>query len=589
MRLSIQAKTLALFIAIPLVSLGSFLFASSRLFENDKKAYVYSTSYSEARSIGDQISSWIESQVLVLKSLIFLYDPATGRLNSSGQQFFRDSAQIRSFAIYEKKDGGWVLQDSLQKEGVAARDLTVLLGGEGRDKAVQGRVMPLEEPGVFLAGTELKAGARTLFFAGEFQGERLKLLFTEAGEAQRTFWDKGSDLMWTDDREQAARILAHARRNDSLQDGSYEIPDFALYSVVSLEPHPFFILTAVKTDQVMKAKETLIRDSLFLALGLIGIILVVGVVSSNHLTRPLLKLREAVSQVARGEFGVQAEVKAKDEIGDLADGFNIMSAKLSSLVSSEIAKARMEKELETAQAVQNALFPASPMKSEKVTAFADYAPASECGGDLWQGFETEKAFHFVIGDVTGHGAAASLITSAIVGCIHLMKESDPTPDRALSLINEAIHSVALGRMQATLFWGRIDKETREMTFANAGHEAVILQKKDWPREAKKWKELLTLAGPVSKRIGESGGVSYRSETVALDAGDFLVFYTDGIFVRRKSDRDVSEADWMRALARIFAEAEGIEERSRALTAYCQGLERNPEQEDDLTWILIGVA
>ena len=587
MRLSIKAKTLLLFISIPLVTLGSFLFASSRLFESDKKAYVFSASYSEGRGLADQVQSWVDSQLLVLKSLSYFYDFQSNQINPSGKQYFEVSKQVLFFGIYQWVDNQWVKKDALERKPGHETEAFKIAPLESLGKTEKPDILASASPGVFLIATVANQDNNKYLFVEGVASERIGHLFLDPGDTQRIFWVPGKQIMWAEDQEASHEIMQGAQEIDEMNEGSFEIPKKAMVSVVSLQPLPFFVVTSVRMAQAMKAKEALIHNSLFLAFALIGLILIVGVVSSNHLTRPLLQLKEAVSRVARGEFGIQTQVKSKDEIGELASGFNSMSEKLQSLVASEISKARMEKELETAQAVQEGLLPASNIQTENFVAAAYYSPASECGGDLWQYFETADAFHVVVGDVTGHGAAASLITSAIVGCVHSLKESDPSPDEALRKINDAIFSVARGRMQATLFWARIDKKTREMKFANSGHEALVLKNSDWLTGKQTWKELVQLQGEPSRRIGESPKATYVSELQALQPGDSFLLFTDGIYVRKKGNgEDLNESDWMRALSKIFKENPTFDKQAVALRAYCESLPKDKEKEDDLTWVYL---
>ena len=587
MRLSIKVKTLGLFISIPLVTLGSFLFASSRLFESDKKAYVFSASYSEGRGVADQVQGWIDSQLLVLKSLSYFYDFQTNTVNESGKKYFEGSKELLFFGVYQLIDNQWVKKDAIEKKPGNEGEAFKIAPLESLGKTEKPDILASPSPGVFLIATVASQGENKFLFVEGVASDRIGHLFLDPGDTQRVFWNSAKQTMWTEDADSSREIIQGAQDLNGMNEGSFEIPKKAMVSVVSLQPLPYFVVTSVRMEQAMKAKEALIHNSLFLAVALIGLILIVGVVSSNHLTQPLLQLGEAVSRVSRGEFGIQTHVKSKDEIGDLAAGFNSMSERLQNLVASEISKARMAKELETAQAVQEGLLPASYIKTESFVAASYYSPASECGGDLWQYFETPDAFHVVVGDVTGHGAAASLITSAIVGCVHSMKESDPSPDEALRKINDAIFSVARGKMQATLFWVRIDKKTREMKFANSGHEALVLKNSDWLMGKQSWKELVQLQGDPSRRIGEAQKATYKSETQKLEAGDAFIVFTDGIYVRKKANgEDLNESDWMRALSKIFKDNSSFDAQAEALKAYCESLPKDKEKEDDLTWVYL---
>ena len=67
---------------------------------------------------------------------------------------------------------------------------------------------------------------------------------------------------------------------------------------------------------------------LFAALGAVGLSLVLGVLLSRSLTRPLHELTEATAKVADGKLDQQVPVRTKDELGTLADSFNQMMSQL---------------------------------------------------------------------------------------------------------------------------------------------------------------------------------------------------------------------------------------------------------------------
>jgi signal transduction histidine kinase len=73
---------------------------------------------------------------------------------------------------------------------------------------------------------------------------------------------------------------------------------------------------------------TLNRVVLFSAIGALVLAVVLGGILAHSLTRPLRELSTATQAVAQGELGYQVQVHSRDEIGQLADSFNQMSADL---------------------------------------------------------------------------------------------------------------------------------------------------------------------------------------------------------------------------------------------------------------------
>lgn len=70
------------------------------------------------------------------------------------------------------------------------------------------------------------------------------------------------------------------------------------------------------------------RAILLSAVAATTLALVIGAVLARTISQPVRKLKEATHRVAEGELGYQVTVRASDELGDLADSFNQMSADL---------------------------------------------------------------------------------------------------------------------------------------------------------------------------------------------------------------------------------------------------------------------
>ena len=70
------------------------------------------------------------------------------------------------------------------------------------------------------------------------------------------------------------------------------------------------------------------RDILLVTLGLLGVGILFTIILTRILLRPIEKLVEATEQVARGELAQTVDIRSRDEIGDLARGFNQMTLQL---------------------------------------------------------------------------------------------------------------------------------------------------------------------------------------------------------------------------------------------------------------------
>ncbi len=100
--------------------------------------------------------------------------------------------------------------------------------------------------------------------------------------------------------------------------GAYAILPHLGWAVVSEQP----ILLAYKQVSTMERR---------LAFGVIAAVLaalLLAAAFSRGVTRPLKGFIQVALEIAKGHFGVQVQVKAKNELGELAQTFNYMSAQI---------------------------------------------------------------------------------------------------------------------------------------------------------------------------------------------------------------------------------------------------------------------
>ena len=81
-------------------------------------------------------------------------------------------------------------------------------------------------------------------------------------------------------------------------------------------------------DLVGEAVATTRQAFLYAAAGALLLAVVVGLVVSRGLTAPLRKLATAASQMGGGDLSIRAPVRAKGEIGELSQQFNLMAERL---------------------------------------------------------------------------------------------------------------------------------------------------------------------------------------------------------------------------------------------------------------------
>ncbi len=109
------------------------------------------------------------------------------------------------------------------------------------------------------------------------------------------------------------------------------IPMLGTYSP-TLDGRWGVILQKKKSDAFMAVNE-MRGAAMRLGLLLIVISLVVAVFAAKAITRPIVHLTRTARAIARRDFSVRTDVRSRTEIGELAEGFNLMATELQKYIS----------------------------------------------------------------------------------------------------------------------------------------------------------------------------------------------------------------------------------------------------------------
>ena len=209
-----------------------------------------------------------------------------------------------------------------------------------------------------------------------------------------------------------------------------------------------------------------------------------------------------------------------------------------------------------AEALQNALLPASLPVAEGLEFAAQYRPAgasNEVGGDFYDVLPLpDDTWLMAIGDVCGKGPAAASVTGMVRDVLRTLAREGRDLPYALAALNTALVDQAGAGRQG-------DGDTGQTVFCTLA--AALAQ-----RQGHGLRLRLCLAGhplPIVVRAGGgaeqvgiggmAAGLTDRIEVaeveIDLNPGDALVFYTDGVTERRHGDTQFGEEGTVAVLAR----------------------------------------
>lgn len=90
-----------------------------------------------------------------------------------------------------------------------------------------------------------------------------------------------------------------------------------------------FVLLAEKDESEIFEPVLILQDKILLAGVVIVVVMVIlAYILSKRLSRPIIKLRDAANEIAKGNFEIRTNMKRDDEIGQLSSSFDIMAKKI---------------------------------------------------------------------------------------------------------------------------------------------------------------------------------------------------------------------------------------------------------------------
>ncbi|RZA06555.1 MAG: HAMP domain-containing protein, partial [Proteobacteria bacterium] len=260
----------------------------------------------------------------------------------------------------------------------------------------------------------------------------------------------------------------------------------------------------------------------------------------------VVRLRQlwfATQRIAEGDFSSRIDTKGggSDELAALAGSFNEMSGRISDLMEETAARARMAKELETAQAVQRGFFPKHPYLAPNLRLSGAYQPASECAGDWWGHAVHGDTVYVAIGDVTGHGVSSALVTAAVHGVFYdfVQRPSVESPQCFLSSLVASLHrtvrSTGSEESMMTFLVFALNLQTGAGHFVNASHPSPWVARALSEEGSKQPSRFSMLAGEVTSPLGYAEFGAIIVNEFQLAPGDRFLFCTDGFFEPRPAD------------------------------------------------------
>jgi serine phosphatase RsbU (regulator of sigma subunit) len=278
-------------------------------------------------------------------------------------------------------------------------------------------------------------------------------------------------------------------------------------------------------DIATLGRQRAIWVSVLLALSLLVLLLYlsgvwIGGRLSRHIVTAIDDLSLGARQIAVGNFAYRIPVFRTDQLSDLERGFNDMAGGLERLEQEQLARQRLEAEMDLGRRVQDHLYPRSVPHLAGVTIAGRTQAARLIGGDLYDFFDLGSGRVGVLcADVSGKGIAAALMMANLQAIARGRCGSSLGPGEFVEGLNHELAGRFGDNRYATLFWCEYDSETRKLQYINAGNPSPILI-----HSSGKVERLDSDGFPV----GMFGNAKYSPQELCLASGARLIIFSDGL-------------------------------------------------------------
>ncbi len=307
-----------------------------------------------------------------------------------------------------------------------------------------------------------------------------------------------------------------------------------------------------------------------------------------HNLRSVLAVPMTVQGKKRGVIYVDSSLAkgmfSNDDVGVLSSVATQIAISLENgrLAALEINRKELEKEMELTSAVQKLFLPKeAKMENSQVRLRGYYRPAARCGGDWWWLRKTDDGrLMTLVGDVTGHGANAAMITATVAACFeaHRTTKIHSLPE-LISASHKSVLSLIKGEYYMPALAAEVDSKEPRLKCWSAGAPTVFRTRNGSKAEG--------FAGNASTPVGMEGEFFLSDFEIELQPGDRIYISTDGIPEQDQPDgRQIGE----RRLMKVLDEAHSVpfDQVVEHIVAQVDKLRGDEIQGDDFAFVVIEV-
>lgn len=331
-----------------------------------------------------------------------------------------------------------------------------------------------------------------------------------------------------------------------------------------------------RTEEEIRAGSN--RAVLILILVIAGAILVgtaVAFLLPRRLVRSLGSLVEAARGIERGDFDQKIEIHSGDEVEELGVRFEQMQAGLKKLQQ----LALQDRELEIAAQIQRNLLQRRIPEIGGARLVPVQRQANRVGGDWYDLDVHDDTLIAVIGDASGKGIAAALMSTVTLSAMRSERGRGSGAKRIMASVNRALLDATEADSFTTAVYFTLNVDTGVARWLNMGHPPPFLLRIEDDRPTGSY-----LEGPRNRALGWFDEPGLAVAETHMIPGDRLVLVTDGFLEAKDPEGQLfGEVRLAEALVRL-APLEP-EELGEQLVAEVEKFAAG-KLDDDLTMLIV---
>ena len=330
-------------------------------------------------------------------------------------------------------------------------------------------------------------------------------------------------------------------------------------------------------------KRNLIFEILLPFLAAIILSILIYLVLTKNINKPIDILIDATNEIGSGNFEKQISITKPKEFALLAETFNTMTKDINEYLTNiknlTYEKMQMLSDLNVAKEIQTSslpnVFPPFPDKME-LDLYATMKTAKEVGGDFYDFYFIDICHvAFTVADVSGKGVPAALFMMKAKSILKSTALSNSVIETVMEKVNNEIFANNDKNFFVTIGLGVIDITTGEVTYINAGHNPPIIKRRDSAEY---------VSVPANIVVGIFDEMPFESVQFKLEPLDTLFLYTDGVTEANNSKEELYGED--RLIEVVKKQGVNpkliINEVNKSVSEFADG----HEQTDDITMLAL---